>query len=228
MPQIATKLLIISMLGLILSGCSFGKKENVPLPAVLESYFRSCQPLDGAMSMQLFLSGALQGSVEVDWVSDDAGWKVDVTDAAGFSLVRIHQKARDVRISGPASKRFPPVIADRDGFLRVDGHFVGVKAKEVPCLLHGALPRPWALSIKNRTTRSSETRLTIDDGDRDIVVGIKKLGDPKNEELCTDISWRNKLVFKSTVRWCVRGPGLRTGDLTGVGDYTVKWVQFDE
>lgn len=228
MPRILLSLFRASLLCVVLSGCTLGKKESVPLPAVLESHFRACQPLNGAMVLQVFLSGALQGSVELDWASDDGGWKADMTDAAGFSVLRLHQTGREVRTSGPARKRFPVVTVDADGFLRMNGHFVGIKAREVPCLLHSALPRAWTLSVIGHSKKSSNALIDIDDGDRDITVRLKNLGDASNEEVCADISWRNKLIFESQVRWCVRGPGLKRGELSGIGDYTVKWVQFDE
>lgn len=216
------------MLLAILPGCTFGKRESVPLPAVMESYFRICQPLSGALAMQVFDSGNLQGSAEMDWTSDENGWNIELTNAAGFTVVTMKQTGSIVEIAGPQAKKIPSIAVDRGGFLAVDGHFVGIKSREVPCLLQGALPRAWTPMVYNvEGISDKKARIEIADDERDIVVRTRNMGDDKTEEVCADITWRNKLIFKSEVRWCVQGQGLKKGSISGIGNYSVQWVRLD-
>jgi hypothetical protein len=220
--------LALCVLLVMLPGCTFGKRETVSLPAVMESYFRLCHPLSGALAMQVFNSGNLLGSAEMDWASDEEGWNIELTNAAGFTIVTLKQTGSLIGITGPQAKRFPAVAVDKSGFLEVDGHFVGIKSREVPCLLQGALPRAWMPLVYGVEGISDKrARILIGDDERDIVVRTRNMGDDKSEEVCADISWRNKLIFKSEVRWCVQGQGLKKGSITGISDYSVQWVRFD-
>lgn len=212
-----------------LGGCTFGRKEAVPIPAVMDSYFRICHPLSGALAIQIFTNGDLMGSAEVDWSSAENGWNIDVSNAAGFTVVNLQESGGTVKAEGPQAKNFPAVSVDDSGFLIVDGNFVGIKSREIPCFLQGALPRAWTPLVNDVTATSDRrARIEINDDEREIIVRTKNIGDEKSEEICANVTWRNKLIFKSEIRWCVSGAGLKRGAITGLGNYSVKWVRFDD
>jgi hypothetical protein len=225
--RMSTQLVFFVTAGL--SGCvGVGKKEPVPLPAAMESYFRICSPLDGALVMQVFNAGDLLGSAEMDWSSDEKGWKIDLSNAAGFNIASLTQNGNTLKTTGSQAKKMPAMSVDGEGFLNIDGNFVGIKSKEIPCLLHGALPRSWTpLIFAVEGHQDKRIKISIGDDQRDIIVRTRHLGDSKSEEICAEISWRNKLIFSSTVKWCVSGAGLKKGEITGIKDYSVKWVRFD-
>lgn len=224
----AKQILTVTML-VVLTGCvGTGKKSTVELPAVVESYFKICNPLDGALVMQVFEAGDLMGSAEMDWVSTSEGWKIDVSNAAGFNVVTLNQAGKDVNVTGMMARKFPAVKVDAGGFLVVDGNFVGIKSTEIPCLLKGALPRSWTPLIYGVEGQPEKVmRIRAEDDGRNILIRTKTLGDSKSEEVCAYVSWRNMLFFKSKLRWCVSGPGLRKGIISGIKQFSIKWVQFE-
>ena len=223
------KAVLLPILVVLVSGCvATGQKESRQLPASMESYFRICSPLNGAMVVRASDEGNLIGSSEMEWESEEAGWKIDLSSAAGFNLATLTNTGRSIKISGQFAGRLPPMAVDTEGFLEVDGNFVGVKAREIPCLLASALPRSWTPLIYSvEGNQDDRFKILIEDDERDIVVRTKHLGDPAKEQICADISWRNKLIFKSTLKWCVEGKDLNKGELSGLNDLTVKWVRFE-
>lgn len=213
----------------VIPGCvGTGKKEVADLPASVEAYFRICHPLDGAMVLQVFETGDMLGSAELDWVSSPDGWKIDVSSAAGFNIVSLDQSGKDLKVTGTMAGKFPKVIVDDDGFLEVDGNFVGLKSSEVPCLLRGTLPRSWApLVYAVEGKQDLRMKIRAEDDDRNILIRTRNLGDSIDEEVCADISWRNMLFFKSKLKWCVSGKGLNKGSISGIKQFSIKWVQFE-
>jgi hypothetical protein len=172
--------------------------------------------------------GNLLGSSEMEWESEEAGWKIDLANAAGFNLATLVNAGRKITITGQYAERLPPMAVNTDGFLEVAGNFVGIKAREIPCLLGSALPRAWTTLIYSvEGNQDDRFKILIEDDERDIVVRTKNLGDPTKEQICADISWRNKLIFKSTLKWCVEGKGLNKGEISGLNDLSIKWVRFD-
>ena len=212
------------------SGCvATGTKDPRPLPASMESYFRICSPLNGAMVVRASDDGNLLGSSEMEWESEEAGWKIDLSNAAGFNIATLVNAGRTVTITGQHAGRLPPMSVNTDGFLEIDGNFVGLKAREIPCLLASALPRAWTPLIYSvEGNQDNRFKIFIEDDERDIVVRTRNLGDPTKEQICADISWRNKLIFKSTLKWCVEGKDLLRGEISGLNNLSVKWVRFED
>jgi hypothetical protein len=210
-------------------GCvATGPKESRTLPASMESYFRICNPLSGAMVVRALDDGNLLGSSEMEWSSSDSGWRIDLSNAAGFNLATLINTGRNLTRTGEHAGRLPPMSVDAEGFLEVDGNFVGIKAQEVPCLLASALPRSWIpLIYMVEGNQDSRFKISIEDDERDIIVRTRNLGHPEKEQICAEISWRNKLIFKSTLKWCVEGKGLMKGEMSGLNNLSVKWVRFE-
>ncbi len=223
------KTVLLAIVVMFASGCVVtGTKTPRTLPASMESYFRICNPLAGAMAVRVIDDGNLLGSSEMEWESQESGWKIDLSSAAGFNVATLVHTGRTVSVTGQHAARLPEMAVDADGFLEVDGNFVGIKAREIPCLLASVLPRSWTpLIYAVEGSENNRFKILIEDDDRDIIVRTRHLGDPGKEQVCADISWRNKLIFKTTLKWCVEGKGLMKGEISGLNNLSVKWVRFE-
>jgi hypothetical protein len=223
------KWILLPIFIILAAGCvATGPKESRQLPASMESYFRICSPLNGAMVVRASDEGNLLGSSEMEWESEEAGWDIEISNSAGFNLATIVNAGRKITITGQQAGRLPPMAVNTDGFLEVDGNFIGIKAREIPCLLASALPRSWTPFIYSvEGNQDDRFKILIEDDEREIVVRTRHLGDQSKEQICADISWRNKLIFRSTLKWCVEGKDLNTGEISGINDLSVKWVRCE-
>jgi hypothetical protein len=216
----------------IFVGCQTGggvKLGEVKVPAVLDPLFILCVPGDGATTLQVFDSGQLLGSGEAEWLAKVPGeWDVEVSNAVGQTMLKLQRRPGGVKAEGKLAAKVPQLGVDPKGYLVVDGHQIGLKADEIPCLLNFGLPRGWM----NQTTglSVSDRRTVVDFADpvRTMTVTATDLGVRSKEKVCTDLSWRTFLWFHDTLTWCQAPSGKREATLTGVGDYSLKWVKLDD
>jgi hypothetical protein len=226
----AVRALLVLAVALALQGCqTTGPQAEVRLPAVMEPLFTKCLPGDGASSMQLFEDGKLLGSVDAEWVAKANGdWDIEVTNTVGQSVLKLVRRGDGIASSGTLAAKAPKFGVRPSGFLDVDGHLVAVKASEVPCFLGFGFPRSWLKIADGMSVGEHETTVSFDDAVRDIEVDAKGLGDRKEASACAVLTWRKFLFLHHELTWCRALGGARVAELSGLGDYTLKWVKLDD
>ncbi len=215
---------------LFLVGCqTVAPSGDVKVPAVLDPLFIPCQPGDGATTMQVFDGGQLLGSGEAEWLAKAPQvWDVEVSNAVGQTMLKLARRTGGVTADGKLAGKVPKLSVNGDGYLEVDGHLVGLKADEIPCLLNFGLPRPWMTQVANLEVSDRRTVVDFVDAVRTMTVTATDLGDRNKERVCTELTWRSFLWFHDTLTWCQAPSGKREATLTGVGDYSIKWVKLDD
>ncbi len=211
-------------------GCqTVAPSGDVKVPAVLDPLFIPCQPGDGATTMQVFDGGQLLGSGEAEWLAKaPQTWDVEVSNAVGQTMLKLTRRIGEVKSEGKLAQRVPRLGVTGAGYLEVDGHLVGLKADEIPCLLNFGLPRPWLTQVANLEVSDRRTVVAFVDPVRSMTVTATDFGDRSKERVCTELTWRSFLWFYDTLTWCQAPSGKREATLKGVGDYSIKWVKLDD
>lgn len=215
---------------LLLTGCITGApSEPKILPAVVHPLFEPCVPNDGASAVQIFKDGLIQATLEVQWkAKGDGDWALEVTNAAGITMVSLEKAGAKLNFAGKGVQRFPKLSIDSEGFLEVDGDAVGIKASEVPCVLGFRLPRSWMSLVRDVETEGKKMSVEMADGRREIRMTVKDTD--KADASCTRITWSNYLLFKQKLNWCRSGASAqkRQAAMTGIENFTFKWVAADD
>jgi hypothetical protein len=202
---------------------------------VLQPLFETCQPNDGAMTLQVFKAGGIVTTLSLVWkVQESGNWELEVDNAAGITLMHMMRTGNAVSTDGPAAARLPQVTILKDGFLAVNGEPVGLKAGELPCVLGYRLPRSWLALTASVETAGRVSTVEMRDERRRLTVTVKDAAKGA-DAVCTQISWTKYLVFHTHLHWC-QTPDSRAGSavhkrqavLSGIDDYQLKWVSADE
>ncbi len=230
MATIGTSKRLLLLMASMVVGVACQTIAPGPPPAVPKAafpYFGRCNPTDGAASVQIFRSGDLLGSAEVNWVARDVDvWELEVTDPLGATILAAKHQAAIIRTRGAIASRTPLIQVGSGNKVIVGGDFVGVKADEVPCILKARFPQSWLANVINVEAASDAQVLHIDDGSRSITAHIPVAdGDTP---VCAKVSWRHHWIIKETMNWCLpRGRG-RVASLTGAGDFGLNLTQLDD
>ena len=205
--------------------------EDVSLPIPVEQIFSSCSSGQGALSVNAFKDNEFAGAVEIEWKDTQSkpfGWQSQFLTPIGQELLRFSyiKESSSIHTSGRLSPQFSN-IAVSNGFLKVDGHFVGIRPEEISCFLGFKLPRKWLEHLVNIQEDRDKTLLVFHDKKREIRSVYSKI-DKGN--ICSSVTWSNYWgMVSSTLTLCLSGHGSnRVGTLQGIEGYRIKWKDIDE
>jgi hypothetical protein len=222
-------LVIISFL----SACATVSKPHHPLPIPdrAQKYLSSCRPLEGSFSVRAFEGSTLIFAGEFDWASTNAGWRTEFLDPTGRTYAALSYDHLQTRLlpEGMSPSFTEKVEVRPDGFIYARGHFIGVRASEVPCLLVGRVPRMWNDLLYHVEDTEKGLYLGFSDGKREIKVSAPEPS-AKNMSvpICTEISWYAMLGFsRRRVEVCVDTNPYLTGTLNIMNDYSLKWTDLE-
>lgn len=211
-------------------------RNKEPMPAVLDPYFTGCFPADGAASLQIYEGEGLIGSGDLAWTAGkDGTWEAEVVSPLGQTLLRVKKGRSKLTTAGSLVARLPKVAIRSDGFLEVDGHFVGIKAAEIPCILGFHLPRAWLDGLLSLKNDANSTSIDVTENQRDITLKVTGVRQGGIEKTCSRISWSSFLgLFGTDIDWCQELGGasgtriVRKAAIKGIQDYSLRWTDLDE
>lgn len=233
----ARTLRILGLLGLttltiLTTGCqTWGGRSpsRDELPADLAPIFSTCAPSEGGVSAKVFEAGGLKAAAELDWLAKAVTTlDLELTGPIGQTLLALHRDEANLTLAGPLAAKIPPARILRNGFLEIDGHFVGLRANEVPCLFRAALPNAWLQHLDSVESDARETRVVFAEKQREIRLSVAK-SEAGFEGYCVEVAWSTFFFFKRSFSWCnedVRE--ARRGVLSGLGDFTLEWTRIDD
>jgi len=178
--------------------------KPVSVPPYSRSFFGSCFPADGAISIRWHQGAALILDSEAEWISDTYGpWEVQVTDPIGRSVLHISWKNRRLHVNGPLKPRIPDIEIKDDDFFEVGGALIGLKASEWPCLLKSDFPASWLEKIYRQENSSEGKKFYISEEKRKITLQTFDKPGPRGELMCALLEWKHLWGLKTTeIRWC--------------------------
>lgn len=212
-----------------LTGCvTGGRRERPRLPADTSPLFKACAPADGGVVATVREGAARVGSGELDWIAEPGRFMAEITGPLGDTLLALKLESDGglVEVDGGLASQVPRVRVLASGYLEVDGHFVGLKAAELPCVFQAALPPAWTDLLVNVQRRGGELELSFDGGEREMTVTVPGRS---SYAYCVRVEWPLYLVMHRRLTWCV-GPKERAdrGLLDGLGDYSLEWKALTE
>ncbi|MBM4253266.1 MAG: hypothetical protein FJ146_14950 [Deltaproteobacteria bacterium] len=212
----------------LITGCQTLAPMPPPtVPKAVFPYFGRCNPGDGAASAQVFRNGDILGSAEVSWIARDLDfWELEVTDPLGNTILGAKHQAAQIRLRGALASRVPVIQVGSANRVLVGGDFVGIKADEVPCMLHARFPQSWLAYVQDVMQEGDYQVLTIDDGARTINARLPtREGDTPP---CAHVSWRHHWLFRETMNWCLPRGQSRVVTLKGVGDFSLNFTRLED
>lgn len=192
------------------------------------SFFGSCFPADGGISIQWYQNQSLLVDTEADWISETFGsWQVQMIDPIGRMVLDLAWKNRILSLKGPMKKKIPKMEIGDEGYFKVKGILVGLKVGELPCLLKSDFPASWLEKIYERKNLPSGEVLKISEETRKIDMIVLNKDGPDGEKICATLEWKNLWGLKSTsVRWCQVSKG-KSGFLDLPEGHRIKWNNLD-
>jgi hypothetical protein len=222
---------VLAGLALVTASCqTLAPREVKPLPAALESRFQACFPGDGAFQLEVFEDTRVLVSADIDWVARrDGTWTAELVTPVGFRLAAVHWKASRVSVEGRLAASLPVIDVDGEGFLTLDGHRIGLRPAELPCLFAGRLPHSWVSSVTEVAGDEEERRVEIEERGRDVRVDFGQGAPSSRRAFCARIDWSVWLgIVTSGLSWCEGREGTRVSRITSDGDYSVRWTRIDD
>lgn len=214
-------------------GCqTLPKIEIASLPPTLEGLFTICSGGEGSLSVSVLIESEFLGSALFDWVSDrerrGTEWNGEFRTALGHSILTVSLGGREIIMSGAIARQLPPIRIRPDGFLEIDGHFVGIKGKELPCLFKFRFPREWLAKITRFEREADRALLESEPDGRSVKVVAEGMSSPPARSVCAEVSWRRFFgMVKSVATFCHHYDKQKRSSLK-VGSIEVNWIDIDE
>jgi hypothetical protein len=234
--RLLSRSLLAAVGALSVNACVTAEKHVEPLPAVLAPYFGGCSPADGAASLRIYEGDDLIGSGDLAWTAAKGGeWEAEVVSPLGQTLLHVKRRGDQLGVAGSLAARLPSVAVRDDQFLEVDGHFIGIKAAEIPCLLGFHVPRPWLDGVVALDNDGARTEAELSEPQRSMTVTATGIRQGAVERICSRVSWPVLLGLRTgALDWCQDFGGAQpggvgaTGQLTGFEAYSLRWTRIDE
>ena len=106
---------------------------------------------------------------EAEWIVDQEGrWIFEVIDAWGQTHARLSSQENKIQVH-------PKSLVElklADDFIVIDDNWVGIRSKEIPCILEGKIPQAWLQNMKLKTPDIA----VFKDGKRKIKIRTKEKG----------------------------------------------------
>lgn len=207
--------------------------KQVQLPTTYSQYFDACLQGDGAVNLQLFETEDLVGGADLEWIVDEGkGWRAELVNPVGQSLLQLNYAVENKLIekAGQLAERLPDFAVDDQGFLRVKGQFVPIRAMEVPCLLKFRFPSRWLDRVTDYQMYAQSAKLQIQEQERSIEMNAAGFAANGPEtKVCADISWTRFLgLFRSTLIVCQSYGTPNTGSIRGLDTMSLRWSRIND
>jgi len=217
---------------MVLAACEHLREQRLPVtvPASFHPLFGECYPADGGNQLRVFRQGTLLSSGGFEWLATSGGnWRLQILDPIGRVLIELRTDATKITKAGLLAAKVPEIEIREDGYLEVDGHFIGLKSKELPCIFGFKFPRSWMQAVYAIETGEKGTTLHVDDDDRDISIDIPAATQGPAAETCSQVSWTQFLVFfSSQLDLCFSHDPRDNAVLSGLEAIKLKWIWVDD
>lgn len=209
------------------TGCAtVPRTEPASLPVTLQQSFGACHGRDGSAQLTVETEeGTLQADSE--WVARSPGkWDLELTNPMGQPLLLLRYKREHGPFvsSGRLGERLPALGVDENGFVTVDGYFVGVRPEELACFFGYVLPSAWLDHTYAFRREKDELSFRSYDRHRDIEVTARHISQPNEREVCARIAWSQYLgAVRREGSLCFQGASSKLATLHGFEGWNIKW-----
>lgn len=214
----------------MLVNCVTVPYKPVTLPITVDARFDRCLAGDGLGRITLEEKD-LRLDLDLEWIIQDGVLNSQMFSSLGETLLslKVVREPPELQIDGRVKEKLPTIELDNDGFLEIDGNFVGIKGWELACFLKHRFPRSWLDHVRQHEINENTIKLRVEEDGRDIDLRANTVP-LDNIKVCAVINWRNAFgIVKSTLEVCnVEEKGTYSTTFSGYDDYELKWVDSNE
>lgn len=192
-----------------------------------KKYFATCRDRDGGNSFSVRQKGKDLLAARMDWVVDSKrGLNLEVSNSIGAVMGTLQTKVSSIKVEG-LSKDFS-IDVDEEGFIRLKGHPIGLKVKELPCILSFALPSEWYNKSAANKSHKGKEGFGFSDHRRTVSWRVEKA--TGGTRVCSRVEWSNFWIFSySHADWCYTlTSGGRSGEFTIDDEFHLQWEEDHE
>lgn len=186
--------------------------------------FSSCSNGEGELLARLLDQGQVVDTVPLDWVAwEQKGWAIEGTSPFGQTLFRLKYDSSDssFQTSGALAK-LPQMATNEDGYLMVDGQWVGLRPQEIPCFLQSKLPKAWLERVVEWKRSAHELVFITQEKNRAMYVRVE-VDEQNSLNFCSRIIWNYYWgIVTREVQVC--GSNYITS-IRGLEDYRLEFEQ---
>lgn len=223
----------VAMAAVALSHCATMVKDPYrTVPERFRQQFSACYPVvqEATVKWQSTdensATGDVPPSMSLDLNSENiARWGLDVSSPLGQALLSVDVIDQRIVTKGELAGVLPPLAIRQDEYLSVDGHFVGILAEEIPCLMAFRFPKDW-LGVFTREARTESGYIAqFESSHRRVTYSIDTVDPVVTARQCATMEWSSWLgLNRQSMTWCQwREGGRWRGHLSGLGQATV-WL----
>lgn len=224
---------ILPIVAIVLTGCqTIPKPIPLQLPITVQEFFDACMAGDGMSSLQVRGPDIDISSLELEWIGKaNREWRWEITNPLGQSMLMAsyQQEKQSITMGGQAASRVPPLTVGTDGFLRVDGHFVGVRPDEMSCFLRMKFPQAWLETAYSYTEVDARSLILAGDRERRISIDIEHIQSVLKRRGCASVRWSKMLgLVRSEIKFCIKPGKLPTMTVTGLDDWQLNLKKIED
>ena len=204
---------------------TLGPPPVINLPIVMESIFADCEGGEGDLRLMV-ANDEGRASTSVEWKAEGANWTIQAFGPMGQTTLALdyqHDRKQFTSI-GSLAPKVSGLDVSGDGFLKIDGAFVPVKATEVGCLLKYRIPSDWKASLYSYEKTGDRAKLTFYESQRSMLVDYSGASSLKNQTVCTTFEWSQFLnLVRSTAQLCWQLEPPEEAHVKGLKGYEISW-----
>lgn len=217
----------------VLTGCqTIPKPIPLELPITVQEFFDACMAGDGLSSLRIRGPDVDISSLEVEWIGkENRDWSWDITNPLGQSMLTAaySKEKQSITMGGQAASRVPPLAVGKDGFLRVDGHFVGIRPEELSCFLRMKFPQAWLDIAYSYEEMNARSVILAADKERRITVEVDNIQSVLKRRGCAAVHWSHMLgIVRSEIKFCVKPGRLPSLSVTGLDDWHLNLTKIED
>ena len=212
------------------------------LGAAEQTAMGRCFPSQGGLQFKMSQDDVPIYAFEGEWIAEiENDWIFQALNPLGRPVFRITYQDGQLSSESFSELSLPEIDTTPEGFLRLSGHEIPIKARELPCYLGRVIPRSWMPALSEVTrVASGERRITFEEPKRQIVWN-SRLAEGISKNLPEDhlpvaviklsrSFWldlfRYHLIWQLTPKTAV-APSAMVSKLTW-NNYIIEWVDLDE
>jgi hypothetical protein len=187
-----------------------------------EAYFSRCLPSDGALQLEInSKENKMHFTSSGEWLGENVDvYKVQLSDPLGQTLLQLDAVPDAIKLSGVVAEKLPELGIDDEGFLSIEGHRIGLKSVELPCLFKSSFPLAWKDALVERRVEETQEVLRIRMEKRQVTVKLPR-GSDGQIQVTLEWWWMWGLISRE-ISWTFY-PHNGEGKMSLPPDWQIQW-----
>ena len=197
--------LLLLLLNIFAVSCqTWTLDKNVVMDSHLEKRFQQCSSKQGGGRFSFLKDEKLKLKAEVEWmIEKNCDFMVAVVDPLGSTIIELEKEGQDLFLQSKASWGQQKAGVDTEGYVHFQGRRLGIKAKEISCLLSGDIPVEWRELIFAMKVNPSQKDYFLVDGIRDIKLSFYSDERGHLSKQCVLWEWNLFWIFsRAKIQFC--------------------------